>query len=132
MAVEPSVAEHHAHGIGPALELDGNIIGHVERAPVITCVTRIQQVVANFFAVEIKLIVAEATNRDAGLTDLAFELKAATQQRCRMGGGIGGAGNPLGLPIAGLEQAHFPTCRLALDRLARLVPDADFPECLPA
>ena len=130
LTVEPAVAEDHADGVGAGLQLIGDVVGHIERASVVAGVAGVKQVVAHLSAVEVKLVIAEAADEGAGLADLAVELKNAAEQGGGVHAGVGSAGNPFCTPVAGEQKTHFPAGRLADAGTARLIPDANLPECL--
>ena len=75
VAVEPAVAENDADCVGAALELVGDVVGDVERATVVAGVAGVKDVVADFPAVEVKLVVTKPADLGAGLLDIAVELE---------------------------------------------------------
>ncbi len=132
VAVEPAVAEDDSHGVGAALESVSDIVGHVKRPSVVARIARVQEVIADFPAVQVKFVVAEATDIGAGLLDPAVKLENPAKEGGRIRVRVRGAGDPFRPPVAGLQEAHFPTGRFALGGAAGLVPDADLPENLLA
>ena len=101
VTIEPAVPKNHADGVRAALELIGDVVRHVERTPVVARVAWVQEVVADFCAVQLQLVIAKAADVGARLLGLAVQLERPAQQRGGMGVGVRGPGDPPGLPVGG-------------------------------
>lgn len=105
LMVVPSVSQQHAYRIVALLQVGGDVVGHIEVAPVEARVERIQPVVAHTSPVEVELI--EACHGYIG-SGRAYRLRGTegvAEVGSRTIAGIVPVANPGSLPTALLHHA---------------------------
>src|SRR5437016_809533 len=106
--IEPAVAQNNADGVLASAHGLGDIVSDIENSFVVTRIAWIEEMVPDFFPINMKFVIAQAADISPGLLDFSLESERAPQERGRMGTGIGPASDPLTAPILRRKQAHLP------------------------